>query len=131
MLLILCDVSGCIPRSAACLLPDQQPTTVTELFFGRNIPGRAPLTESEWSEFAASVIAKEFPDGFTVLDGSGAWRDPATNAIMDERTKVVVVAAAEDDLATRIERVTSAYKRAYAQRSVGELSYATCGTFEN
>ena len=118
-------------RSSACLLPYQQPTTVTELFFGRNIPGRAPLTESEWSAFLASVIAKEFPDGFTVLDGNGAWRDPATNAFMGERTKVVVIATAEDDLARRIGRVTSAYKRAYAQRSVGELSYSACGTFVN
>ncbi len=30
---------------SACLLPAQKPMLVAELFFGRNIPGRAPVSE--------------------------------------------------------------------------------------
>ena len=101
-----------------------------ELFFGRDIPGREPLTDREWSDFAVSVIAKEFPDGFTVMDGDGEWRDPATQRITLERSKILIVAApSSSDLASRVFRVRDAYRRMYRQTSVGTLSYDACGEF--
>ncbi len=54
---------------------------VAELFFGRNIRGRAPLTEAEWRAFAAEIVTPNFPDGFTVFDGDGQWQNPATREI--------------------------------------------------
>ena len=104
--------------------------TVVELFFGRDIPGRGPLTDSEWAAFAASVIAKEFPDGFTVTDGDGEWRDPATQSVTHERTKILTVALPPSpDLASRVSRVRDAYRRLHRQTSVGVLSYDACGQF--
>ena len=104
--------------------------TVVELFFGRDIPGREPLTDREWSDFAASVIAKEFPDGFTVTNGDGEWRDPATQALTREGSKILTVAAASSsDLAARVSRVRDAYSRLYRQTSVGVLTYDACGQF--
>ena len=70
-LVLAVALSGCAWSRPVCLLDSQQPMTVVELFFGRDIPGRAPLTDREWSDFAASVVSKEFPDGFTVTDGDG------------------------------------------------------------
>ena len=66
---------------------------VAELFFGRNINGRAPVTDAEWAEFAAWVITANFPDGFTVFDGNGQWRNPQTGRIGHEPTKILLVAA--------------------------------------
>ncbi len=34
------------------------------LFFGRNIVGRLPLTDTEWADFAARVVTLNLPDGF-------------------------------------------------------------------
>jgi hypothetical protein len=128
--LILLTVSGCAPDRGSCLLGSQQPMMVVELFFGRDIPGRAPLTDSEWSDFAASVLSKEFPQGFTVMDGDGEWRDPATQSITREQTKMLIVAAPNPpDLAARTSRIRDAYSRAYHQTSVGVLTYAACGAF--
>ena len=104
--------------------------SVTELFFGRNVPGREPLTDREWSDFAATVIAKEFPDGFTTADGEGSWRDPTTQVSARERTKILLVAAAPTaDLSARITRVRDAYSRLYRQTSVGIMTYDACGQF--
>lgn len=104
--------------------------TLVELFFGRDIPGREPLTEREWSDFAASVIAKEFPDGFTVTEGDGEWRDPATQRVTHERSKILIVAAPKSsDLASRVVRVRDTYRRMYRQTSVGVLTYDACGEF--
>jgi hypothetical protein len=121
---------ACAPERASCLLDSQRPMTVVELFFGRDIPGRAPLTNGEWSQFAASVIAKEFPDGFTVTDGDGEWRDPSSQSVTSERTKILIVSEAKSsDLASRVSRVREAYARAYRQTSVGVLTYDACGEF--
>ena len=56
------------PTAYVCLLPGEKRMLVAELFFGRNVPGRAPVSEAEWADFAAQVITRYLPDGFTVHD---------------------------------------------------------------
>jgi hypothetical protein len=103
--LLVLALSGCAAERPTCLVLSEQPMTVVELFFGRDITGREPLTDREWSDFAASVIAKAFPDGFTVTDGEGQWHDPATQAVKQESTKILTVAAAQSaDLTSRVSR---------------------------
>jgi hypothetical protein len=103
---------------------------VAELFFGREIPGRAPLSEAEWTDFAARTVTPNFPDGFTVFDGEGQWRDPRTGKIGRERTKVLLVAARrEPDLSGRIAAVIDAYKTRFRQESVGLITRDSCAAF--
>ncbi|HEX3432146.1 MAG TPA: DUF3574 domain-containing protein [Rhizomicrobium sp.] len=129
-ILALLTLTGCAPAASRCLVDSQAPMTVVELFFGRDIPGRAPLSDGEWSDFASTVVAKEFPEGFTVTDGEGEWRDPATHAVIREHTKILIVAAPRSaDLAFRISRIRHAYSVAYQQTSVGVLTYDACGEF--
>jgi hypothetical protein len=121
---------GCATDRASCPLDSQRPMTVAELFFGRDIPGRGALTDQEWSKFAAQFITPEFPQGFTVTDGEGEWRDPATAATTQERAKIVIVAALPaPDLVSRISIIRNAYSRLYRQTSVGTLTYNACGAF--
>ena len=103
---------------------------VVELFFGRGIEGRQPLTDAEWTEFAAQIITPNFPDGFTILDGEGQWRDPQTGHIAGGRTKILLVAAKrEPDLARRLSAVIGAYKARFHQQSVGVVTRDSCGAF--
>ena len=131
---LLLAVAGCAPSApdarSSCLLPSQKPTLVAELFFGRDIPGRQPLTEAEWSDFAARVVTREFPAGFTTFDGAGQWRDPQTGEIVREPTKIVIAALEPaPDVQARLEAVISAYRRAFDQRSVGLVTSSGCGAF--
>jgi len=101
-----------------------------ELFFGRDIPGRAPLTEAEWSSFAARVVAQWFPDGFTVFDGEGQWLDQRTNRVIRESSKILFAAAdPESDLKRRIDAVVDAYRKEFHQRSVGVVTSLACAAF--
>jgi hypothetical protein len=103
---------------------------VAELFFGRNLHGRAPLGDAEWAEFAAQVVTPNFPDGFTVFDGDGQWRNPATGAIGHERTKILLIAAGRTpDLAARLAAVIDAYKARFHQQSVGLITRDSCAAF--
>jgi hypothetical protein len=130
--LLLAGVSACAPRvlSDACLLPAQQRMVVAELFFGRAIRGRAPLSDAEWAEFAAQTITPNFPDGFTVFDGEGQWRNPHTGHIAHEQTKILLVAAPPTpDLGRRLATVIEAYKARFHQQSVGLITRDACAAF--
>ncbi len=103
---------------------------VAELFFGRDIKGRGLLTDAEWAEFAAEIITPNFPDGFTVFDGEGQWRNPQTGRIAGTRTKILLVATErEPDLARRLSTVIDAYKSKFHQQSVGIITRDSCAAF--
>jgi hypothetical protein len=127
-------LAGCTaspqPAPYACLLPSEQRMLIAELFFGRNIKGREPLTDVEWAEFAAQTITPNFPDGFTVFDGEGQWRNPRTGAIAHDPTKVLLVAIKrEPDLTRRLSAVSEAYKLQFHQQSVGIITSDACAAF--
>src|SRR5437870_4874417 len=109
LLLAGCAEAPAPPSPAApyaCVLPSEH----RMLFFGRGIKWRGPLTDAEWAEFAAHTITPNFPDGFTVLDGEGQWRNPETGQISGNRTKILLVAAPRTpDLAQRLSAVIDAY----------------------
>lgn len=134
LVLVCCLMAGCsaIGKSAtsACRIPGQQTFTLVEFFFGRDVPGRGPVTEAEWADFAAHSLTDEFPDGFTVVDGAGQWFDQRSGKLIHEGSKVVIAAAdPESDLATRIGTVVDAYRREFHQQSVGVVTTPGCGAF--
>ena len=103
---------------------------VAELFFGRSIRGREPLTDVEWADFAAQAVTPNFPDGFTVFDADGQWQNPVTGIIGRERTKILLVAAKRSpDLASRLTAVIEAYKTRFHQQSVGLITHDSCAAF--
>jgi hypothetical protein len=128
-------LAGCAspPEPSApyvCLLPAEQRMFVAELFFGRGMKGRAPVSDAEWAEFAAQTVTPNFPDGFTVFDGEGQWRNPQTGQIVSARTKILIVAAERTpDLAQRLSTVIDAYKRRFHQQSVGIITRDACAAF--
>jgi Protein of unknown function (DUF3574) len=131
-LLAVAALTGCTAGDppAACLLPGQTPMLVAELFFGRAIPGRAPLTDDEWRAFSEQVIGPAFPDGFTTFDGAGQWRDPQTGAVAQERTKILLVAVAPSPrLPATLGAVIDEYRRRFDQKSVGVITRTACGAF--
>ena len=92
--------------------------------------GRQPLTDAEWSGFAAQAIAPNFPEGFTSFDGEGQWRNPQTGQIAGGKTKIPLVAAKpEPDLAGRLSAVIEAYKAQFHQQSVGVITRDSCAVF--
>jgi len=118
------------PQAYQCLLPSEQRMLVAELFFGRNVPGRGLLSEAEWRAFAAEFVTPNFPDGFTVFDAVGQWRNPATGRIVQDPTKVLLVAAKRTpDLPGRLSAVIEAYKTRFRQQSVGLITRDSCAAF--
>ena len=103
---------------------------VAELFFSRGVEDRQSLVDTEWAEFAAQTITPNFPDGFTVFDGEGQWRNPQTEHIVRDRTKILLVATKpEPDLGQRLSAVIDDYKARFHQQSVGIITHDSCAAF--
>jgi hypothetical protein len=101
---------------------------VIDLYFGGG--GGARVTQRRWSRFLAQEVTPRFPDGLTVVDGAGQWREAAGKRIVRERTRIVTIAiAAGEVVADRIDTVVAAYKRRFRQKSVGVIMRDGCGAF--
>ena len=115
--------------AVACNAP-QRPMQQIELVFGRNVAGHLRVGEAAWSRFLAREITPRFPDGLTVLDAAGQWRDPAGGRVMHEPSKMVIIVTADDGAGReRIAEIVAAYKRRFHQRSVGVISHSVCAAF--
>ncbi len=108
----------------------QRPTQVAELMFGRNIGNRIGVSEGEWSRFVDREIVSRFPDGLTVFNAAGEWRDRTSNKIVREPSKIVqiVLPGTTEDM-SRLNEIAEAYKARFKQQSVGMIVRPACVSF--
>jgi hypothetical protein len=125
---VACGMAGCAdlaPRFCPAGLKDM---TQAELFFGRDIPTGGMVTDRDWQSFLDEEVTPRFPDGLTVEDASGQWRD--RNGIVREASKrlTIVLSGASGEQA-KLSEVRQAYKARFKQNSVLILEYRVCGSF--
>jgi hypothetical protein len=109
---------GCCHPHAAALPADAVAMVRTELYFGLSRPDGGVVTDEQWREFLNSTVTPLFPQGLTVVEASGQWREES-GRIAREPSRVLVLlhaATAEDN--EKIERVRAAYKAKFAQEAV-------------
>jgi hypothetical protein len=121
------DVTYASAQGIECRVA-QKPMVVADLLFGRNIGGRLGVTEKRWSQFLATEITPRFPDGLTVVDASGQWRDPDRKQIVRERSKLVTIIMPAD-AQDKLDAIVSVYKRRFQQQSVGVVIRPACVSF--
>jgi len=108
----------------------QKPQLVAELLFGRKMGAQGFVSEGAWRRFVAREITPRFPDGLTILEGRGQWRDPDSKRITREPSNVVLIAMpghAEDH--DRLKEIADAYKKQFRQQSVGIIVRPACVSF--
>ena len=99
------------------------------LFFGRNIGDAEGVTEEDWRLFLADTVTPRFPDGLSVFDAAGQWRD-SEGVIVRERSKMVLILAEPDsDALTRLDEIADEYKRQFSQESVLRVVDSACVAF--
>ncbi|HEY6704742.1 MAG TPA: DUF3574 domain-containing protein, partial [Xanthobacteraceae bacterium] len=90
LVLVLALAGGADAQLLGCL-GGQRPSQVAELMFGRNIGGRLGVNEADWNRFVDREITSRFPNGLTMFNAAGQWRDEATNKIVREPSKLVQI----------------------------------------
>jgi hypothetical protein len=86
--------------------------------------------DARWSAFLAREVTPRFPDGLTVYQTTGQWRDPARNVLVRERSRVLrIIVPADPPTRDRVEAVAAAYKKQFQQKSVGIVMRPACVSF--
>jgi hypothetical protein len=121
-------VSGCANAPIACA-PGTRAMTRLELFFGRNAMGREAVSEEAWRRFLDEDVTPRFPDGFTVVDTNGQWRNAAGMIVMEQGKELIVIAPGSANEITQVNSVRDAYKRRFMQESVLFVQSSACAAF--
>jgi hypothetical protein len=101
-----------------------------DLLFGRDIGGTLGVSEEQWSDFVAKEITPRFPQGLSVDDALGQWRDRDTGAIVNEPSKdVTLIVPQSADVKGKIDVIVSAYKARFEQQSVAVVMRPACVSF--
>lgn len=105
-------VTACAPRAVV------KPSLVEDtLYFGMSTP-QGPVTPSQWNAFLSQEVTPRFPDGLTVWDAKGQWKNSKRN-IGKEPTKVLMLIHTDSDAEDKaIQAIIDIYKREFHQESV-------------
>ena len=119
-------LSGCAGLGPTICPAGQDPGRAVQLFFGRDIGDRVGVSDADFQRFIDEELTPRFPDGLTVLDAAGQWRD-ANGVVGREPSKVVILAlpgrAGGED---RLEAARAAYKRRFSQEAVLIVTQPAC-----
>lgn len=104
---------------------------IATMYFGRNIGGELGVDDAAWQSFVDTEITPRFPDGLTITDAQGQWRDSETRAIVHEPSKALTVFLS-DEAADRaaLDQIADAYKAQFQQQAVALVVETSCVSFE-
>lgn len=122
---------GCRTTPAATVAcgPGDAAMVRDTLFFGRHRPDGGIVDDAQWRAFVDDTLTLRFPDGLTILSGSGQWRG-GDGRIEREPSEVVTILHAGDAASRRaIDEIVDAYKQRHAQESVLRVRDTACARF--
>lgn len=121
-------MSGCASNPASTCRAGEQALTLDTLYFGTASPS-GPVSSEQWQRFLERTVSVEFPKGYTVLRGEGAWRGESGELQLED--SYVVQLIHEDGAAadSAIVRIISRYKQDFQQEAVLRVRSATCAAF--
>lgn len=128
--LVLLALVACAPSTDEASCPEgSEPFDEYRLFFGWNIGDAEGVSDDDWRVFLADTVTPRFPDGLSVFDAAGQWRN-SQGEIVRERSKMVLILAVPDSDTTRnLDEITEEYKRLFSQESVLRVTDSACVAF--
>ena len=98
-----------------------KPALQVDLYFGRG-----SVSDDDWSAFLANEVTPRFPEGLSVLDVAGQWRDPAGKIARENSKLLILIVFDAPAHAAKVDAVASAYKQKFAQQSVLRVERPVC-----
>ncbi|ACI53025.1 conserved hypothetical protein [Gluconacetobacter diazotrophicus PA1 5] len=133
-LLVLATLAGCAPASrdeALCARFGAHRGIEISLLFGLTRPDGGVVTDAEWADFLRREVTPRFPDGLSVFQAMGQWRDRVSGQVTAEPSRIVWIAAdaSAPDLRARLDAIRAGYRHDFQQQSVGLTIRGGCQTF--
>jgi len=100
-----------------------------ELVFGMSRRDAPPLSDEEWQSFVDEEVTPRFPDGLTIFQGYGQWRN-SKGLIAKENSRLLLIwYEPKSDSDQRIQAIREAYKARFKQESVLRADGYSCVSF--
>jgi hypothetical protein len=100
----------------------------TTLYFSTTRPTGA-VSELEWQLFLRDEVTTRFPDGLTVWNAEGQWKN-ASGRIAHDTSKILLVVHPDTDKARAgVQEVIEKYRRMFEQESVMRETASVCVSF--
>jgi len=103
--------------------------TQAQLFFGRDVERRATVSDEQWRDFLDQEVTPRFPDGFSVSDVTGQYRDQSGTIVREPSKQLLILTRDIGADETKLEAVRDAYKRRFNQESVLLVQSPVCAAF--
>jgi len=101
----------------------------TELIFGMSRSNGPDITESEFQSFIDDQVTPRFPDGLTIVNGNGQFKD-SSGTIVQERSKLLVLLypfSKKDS--SKVNAIRTEYQAMFQQQSVLRIDEEQCVSF--
>jgi hypothetical protein len=120
-------LSACAQPGAppVCTAP-LKPAVAIDLYFGRDKPTGGEVTDAEWGAFLSEVVTSRFPDGLSVFDSSGQYREPTGRIVRERSKRLVVIVFDAPAHRAKLDEIIDAYKRRFGQYSVFRVEQPVC-----
>jgi len=101
----------------------------TELVFGLSRVNAPDITEQEFQHFIDTAVTPSFPEGLTLLSGTGQFRNTAGRVIKEGSRVLILFYPAGRKSNDAIEQIRASYKNAFQQKSVLRADELSCVSF--
>jgi len=115
------------PHRAAPSCPAPLRSAVeVDLYFGGDAGNGRAVSDAEWAAFMAEEVTPRFPDGLSVIDVAGQYREPSGRMVREKTKLIVVVIFDAPAHLAKVQALIEAYNRRHSQNSVFRTEHAVC-----
>ena len=120
-------LAACAPPGSppVCTAP-LKPAIAIDLYFGRDKANGGEVTEAEWGTFLAEVVTLRFPEGLSVFDSTGQYRQPSGRIVRERSKRLVVIVFDAPAHKAKVIEIVDAYKQRFGQYSVFRVEQPVC-----
>ena len=97
--------------------------TRTELYYGA---GRLPADgtkDTRWENYINEVVTPRFPEGLTLLEGTGQWRVKEGQTPRRNRTRILILIHEDtEEKSRKVDEIRTLWKEISGQQSVLRVS---------
>lgn len=101
----------------------------SSLFFGTRMPEDRKVELTDWARFVDEAVVTRFPDGFTLLDGEGAWRSTNSGTVREATHILLVLHDGSASANLGLDAIAADYKARFSQDSVLRLDQCAAYRF--
>jgi hypothetical protein len=127
LLLLALAVGACAQAGTppVCTAP-LKPAVAIDLYFGRDKPAGGEVTDAEWGAFVTEVVTSRFPDGLSIFDSSGQYREPTGRIVLERSKRLVVIVFDAPAHKAKVIEIVETYKQRFGQYSVFRVEQPVC-----